>query len=129
MERCLTALLRADPERPVEPTSAPSASAICPATTATASLLRRRVGIGLSTAPDDLVMVDHHGNGYAPDAVPLALRRARSTRISIDGNAHFCRGLLRTRYVDGGSETIHAPAATIDARPTSPAQRRREPTS
>ena len=25
---------------------------------------------------------------------------ARSTRISIDGNAHFCRGLLRTRYGD-----------------------------
>jgi hypothetical protein len=43
-------------------------------------------------------MVDHHGRGYSPDDVPLGLRRARSTRISIDGNAHFCRGLLRTRY-------------------------------
>ena len=45
-------------------------------------------------------MVDHEGRGYAADAVPMALRRARSTRISIDGNAHFCRGLLKTRYAD-----------------------------
>ena len=45
-------------------------------------------------------MVDHEGRGYSPDDVPMALRRARSTRISIDGNAHFCRGLLRTRYGD-----------------------------
>ena len=36
-----------------------------------------------------------------------ALRRARSTRISIDGNAHFCRGLLRTRYP--GSDADQAP--------------------
>ena len=48
-------------------------------------------------------MVDHLGRGYAADGVPLALRRARSTRISIEGNAHFCRGLLRTRY--GETET------------------------
>ena len=51
--------------------------------------------------------MDHDGNGYAPEAVPMALRRARSTRISIDGNAHFCRGLLATRYP--GSETDQAP--------------------
>jgi hypothetical protein len=43
-------------------------------------------------------MVNHEGRGYSPGDVPIALRRARSTRISIDGNAHFCRGLLRTRY-------------------------------
>jgi hypothetical protein len=48
-------------------------------------------------------MVDEHGVGYEADQVPMALRRARSTRISIDGNAHFCRGLLATRYADGES--------------------------
>ena len=64
----------------------------------TAALLRRRAALGLSIALDELVMMDHEGHGYAPDDVSLALRRARSTRISIDGNAHFCRGLLRTRY-------------------------------
>jgi metal-sulfur cluster biosynthetic enzyme len=97
MERCLTALLRAEPQRPVEELGAIRLQDL-PDDDTTASLLRRRASIGLSTAPADLVMVDHQGNGYAPADVPLMLRRARSTRISIDGNAHFCRGLLRTRY-------------------------------
>jgi metal-sulfur cluster biosynthetic enzyme len=109
MERCLTALLRADRSRTEDSVGSVRLRDL-PDDRATASLLRRRAGIGLSTAPDQLVLVDHHGNGYAPDTVPMALRRARSTRISIDGNAHFCRGLLRTRYTDGGSETISAPA-------------------
>ena len=85
---------------------------ICPADDATASLLRRRVSIGLSTAARELVMVDRPSEtGTPPDAVPMTLRRARSARISVDGNAHFCRGLLRTRYLDGGSETMSDPAA------------------
>ena len=50
-------------------------------------------------------MVDHDGRGYLPEEVPLTLRRARSTRISIEGNAHFCRGLLRTRYPDEPAAT------------------------
>ncbi|MEU0497136.1 iron-sulfur cluster assembly protein [Mycobacterium sp. NPDC006124] len=108
MERCLTALLRADPLRPVGRLGRVTIGDL-PDDAARESLLRRRMSIGLSTAADDLVMVDHLGRGYAPDAVPMALRRARSTRISIDGNAHFCRGLLRTRYVDGGSESLTAP--------------------
>ncbi len=50
---------------------------------------------------------DHEGHAYAPGDVSLALRRARSTRISIDGNAHFCRGLLRTRYPEADhAETV-----------------------
>jgi hypothetical protein len=64
------------------------------------ALLKRRRSLELSTAADALVMVDHEGRGIAADAVAMALRRARSTRISIDGNAHFCRGLLKTRYPD-----------------------------
>jgi metal-sulfur cluster biosynthetic enzyme len=99
MERCLTALLRAEPDRPIAGLGTVRIQDL-PGDDTTASLLRRRLSIGLSTAPDCLVMVDHHGDGYLPDAVPLMLRRARSTRISIDGNAHFCRGLLRTRYPD-----------------------------
>jgi hypothetical protein len=39
----------------------------------------------------------------------MALRRARSTRISIDGNAHFCRGLLRTRYPGSEEDQVHRP--------------------
>ncbi len=97
MERCLTALLRADPQRPDTALGEVRLGDL-PGDAITASLIRRRQDIGLSTAPDALVMVDHLGNGYASGDVPLMLRRARATRISIEGNAHFCRGLLRTRY-------------------------------
>jgi len=99
MERCLTALLRADPGREVTSLGRVVLREL-PYDDATRALLRRRCAIGLSIDGDALVMVDHRGEGYAADDVPLALRRARSTRISIDGNAHFCRGLLRTRYPD-----------------------------
>ena len=97
MERCLTRLLRAEPDRPLESLSTVSLTDLVD-DIATATLGRRRQVLGLPSAPDSLVMVDHRGFGYAPDEVPMALRRARSTRISIDGNAHFCRGLLATRY-------------------------------
>ena len=96
MERCLTALLRADPDLSEESTADVTLADLPAAEANTAALLRRRAALGLSTAPDALVAVDHEGRGF--EDVRLALRRARSTRISIDGNAHFCRGLLRTRY-------------------------------
>jgi len=106
MERCLTALLRAEPDRPVESLGS-VVLADLPAAPHTEALLRRRAAVGLPSSPDAVVMVDADGRSYAPEDVPMALRRARSTRISIDGNAHFCRGLLRTRYP--GSETDQAP--------------------
>jgi metal-sulfur cluster biosynthetic enzyme len=95
MERCLTALLRAG--HPSE--SLGSARLVdLPDDAATRALLRRRAALELPMDGDALVLVDHAGH---PPADPdLALRRARSTRISIDGNAHFCRGLLHTRYGD-----------------------------
>ncbi len=99
MERCLTGLLRSDPSR-TEASVGDVTLGNLRDDDAKAALLKRRRLLGLSTAPDAVVMVDHLGRRYAPDAVPMALRRARSTRISIDGNAHFCRGLLRTRYGD-----------------------------
>jgi len=99
MERCLTALLRADPSRP-ESSLGEVRLADLPDDETKSALCKRRRSLGLSTEADALVMVDHEGRGYPADAVPMALRRARSTRISIDGNAHFCRGLLKTRYAD-----------------------------
>ena len=99
MERCLTALLRADPARS-ESSMGEVTLGDLPDDGAKSALLKRRDALGLPLTADALVMVDHHGHGYPSDAVPMALRRARSTRISIDGNAHFCRGLLRTRYGD-----------------------------
>jgi metal-sulfur cluster biosynthetic enzyme len=64
------------------------------------ALLRRRADLGLPAAEDSLVLVDELGHPFPVEAIPLRLRFARTTRISIDGNAHFCRGLLRTRYDD-----------------------------
>ena len=104
MERCLSALLRAEPDRDVE-----SVGEVClgdlPDAPHTAALRRRREALGLPLDPGARVLVDH--TGTPPDDVPLALRRARSTRISIDGNAHFCRGLLRTRYPGSEDDQVH----------------------
>jgi metal-sulfur cluster biosynthetic enzyme len=99
MERCLTGLLRADPDRQESSLGEVRLDDL-PDDDAKSALLKRRRNLGLSTTADALVMVDHDGRGYAADAVAMTLRRARSTRISIDGNAHFCRGLLKTRYAD-----------------------------
>jgi hypothetical protein len=103
MERCLTALLRADSER-LEESLGGVTLADLPASSQKDALVRRRGAIGLPTTPASPVLVDHTGRGYAPTEVPLAVRRARSTRISLDGNAHFCRGLLRTRYPGSGAD-------------------------
>lgn len=108
MERCLTALLRADPSRSEQSMGSVRIEDL-PAGSETESLLRRRAALGLSTAEGELVLVDEYGRPY--DDVPLALRRARSTRISIDGNAHFCRGLLRTRY--GEEPATFFPLSTL----------------
>jgi len=71
------------------------------------ALVRRRAALGLRVDDDAPVAVDDHGTPVAPSVVGMWLRRARSTRISIDGNAHFCRGLLATRYP--GAEHDQAP--------------------
>jgi hypothetical protein len=48
--------------------------------------------------------------------VPIRLRFAKSVRISMEGNAHFCRGLLATRYAD--SESVGATPRITDLRTT-----------
>jgi metal-sulfur cluster biosynthetic enzyme len=75
-----------------------------------AALIRRRRDIGLPSSPASPVLVDDEGCPVPADAVPVKLRFAKTVRISIDGNAHFCRGLLRTRYPDAAAD--QAPRAT-----------------
>ena len=70
------------------------------------ALVRRRADIGLGVAPEVLVVVDEHGVPVPDEERPLRLRFAKSVRISIEGNAHFCRGLLATRYADGDESGI-----------------------
>lgn len=67
-------------------------------------LTRRRNDIGLSSSADDPILVDHSGQQISPDKVSIMLRFAKLTRVSIDGNAHFCRNLLRTRYPGSGED-------------------------
>jgi metal-sulfur cluster biosynthetic enzyme len=67
------------------------------------ALLRRRTALGLGIGPEEPVFVDEYGTPVPPDQVPMRLRFAKSVRISIEGNSHFCRGLLATRYEDGES--------------------------
>lgn len=103
MERCLTQQLRADPAL-TEASVGTVRLRDLPAGRHKDALVRRRTAVGLTTAADAVVLVDHDGRPYPAESVPMALRRARSTRISIDGNAHFCRGLLRTRYAGSGAD-------------------------
>jgi metal-sulfur cluster biosynthetic enzyme len=84
------------------------------------ALLRKRFALGLSVCPNGRVVVDDEGRPLRPDAVPMRLRLARSVRISMEGNAHFCRGLLATRYnADAGENDMRTPQFT-DTRTRSP---------
>jgi metal-sulfur cluster biosynthetic enzyme len=64
------------------------------------ALLRRRLDIGLGISATDRVLVDEHGVTIPKEQIPMRLRFAKVVRISIEGNSHFCRGLLATRYAD-----------------------------
>jgi hypothetical protein len=108
MERCLTDLLRANASL-AETGMGTIRLRDLPAGRNKEALLRRRSALGLPEAAESIVLVNHEGHTYPPDAIPMALRRARSTRISIDGNAHFCRGLLRTRYEGSGADQSTRP--------------------
>ena len=115
MERCLTALLRAEPDRPVESLGQVVLADLPrrPAHRRAAAPARRARAAGGARTPSCWSTTT--GAHACTGDVPMALRRARSTRISIDGNAHFCRGLLRTRYP--GSESDQTPRSD-GAEPT-----------
>lgn len=77
------------------------------------ALQRRREAIGLPNSPHSRVLVNERGESLSAEEVPLRLRFARTTRIAIEGNAHFCRGLLATRYADTGEAGPDAAFTTI----------------
>ena len=116
MERALTALLRARTDL-AEQDVASVVLGDLPDDGAKEALLRRRSTLGLRVDDSAPVLVDDRGVPHPAASAALALRRARSTRISIDGNAHFCRGLLATRYP--GSENDQAPRADENFFPVS----------
>jgi metal-sulfur cluster biosynthetic enzyme len=62
------------------------------------SYVRRRTALGLDCSGESVLLLDEHGTPITAAEAPLRLRFARSVRVSIEGNAGFCRGLLHTRY-------------------------------
>ncbi len=69
-----------------------------PPSPALTSLLRRRAALGLDCSRESPLLLDEEGRAIPAAEAPLRLRYARSVRVSIEGNAGFCRGLLHTRY-------------------------------
>jgi metal-sulfur cluster biosynthetic enzyme len=61
-------------------------------------LRRRRAELGLPAGPSAPLLLDPDGAPVRAEELPLKLRLARTTRVSIEGNGIFCRGLLATRY-------------------------------
>lgn len=68
-------------------------------------LRRRRAELDLPAGADAPLLVDDDGTPIAAVELPAQLRLARTTRISIEGNAAFCRGLLAVRYGRGEEAT------------------------
>jgi metal-sulfur cluster biosynthetic enzyme len=66
-------------------------------------LRQRRAELGLPAGDDaPLVVEPVTGERVNADAAPLHLRRARTTRISLESNGGICRGMLRHRYQTSG---------------------------
>jgi metal-sulfur cluster biosynthetic enzyme len=73
-----------------------------------AALLAMR--LGLPAGDDAPLLIDPvTGRAVGADALPLHMRRARVTRISIEANSGICRSMLRFRYdTPGQGESFEA---------------------
>ena len=70
-----------------------------PASAARERLVQRRAELGLPAGDDALLLIDPvTGDPVSAAGLPLHLRRARVTRISIEANGSICRGMLSHRY-------------------------------
>jgi metal-sulfur cluster biosynthetic enzyme len=82
-------------------------------------LRQRRAELGLPAGDDALLLIDPAtGAPLTAQAVPLHLRRARVTRVSLEANGSICRGMLRQRYeTSGQGETAGADEAQCEEIP------------
>jgi metal-sulfur cluster biosynthetic enzyme len=79
-------------------------------------LRSRRSELGLPAGDDAPLLIDPvTGAPVTETALPLHLRKARVTRVSIEANSGICRGMLRHRYnnTQGQGETV--PSADSDS--------------
>jgi metal-sulfur cluster biosynthetic enzyme len=66
-------------------------------------LRSRRAELGLPSGDDSALLVDPvTGAAVGVQALPLHLRKARLTGVSLQANGGVCRGLLRERYATVG---------------------------
>jgi metal-sulfur cluster biosynthetic enzyme len=66
-------------------------------------LRERRAGLGLPAGDQAPLLIDPvTGAAVTADALPLHLRKAKVTRVSIEANSGICRGMLRHRYATPG---------------------------
>jgi metal-sulfur cluster biosynthetic enzyme len=77
-----------------------------PDTPETRRYLERRGFMGIDTSEDAPFLVTPAGKPIPEDEVDRHMRFARTVRVSIEGNASFCRGLLATRYGITASEEV-----------------------
>ena len=90
-------------------------------------LRERRAELGLPAGDDAPLLIDPVGGSpVSDDDVPLHLRRARVTAVSLTANAGICSGMLRHRYHTAGQG--EAPAAGTGSGPA-PGPARRQTTS
>jgi metal-sulfur cluster biosynthetic enzyme len=70
-------------------------------------LRQRRAELGLPAGDGDPLMIDPAtGARVADSALPLHLRKAHVTRVSIEANSGICRGMLRHRYRSPGQGEV-----------------------
>jgi metal-sulfur cluster biosynthetic enzyme len=87
-----------------------------PPSRALARLRARRAELGLPAGDFAPLLIDPvSGAAVSADALPLHLRKAKLTRISIEANSGICRGMLRHRYdTPGQGETELSPTSEED---------------
>lgn len=75
-----------------------------PRTPALNRLRHRRAELGLPAGDGDPLLLDPVTGAAVPvGALALHLRRARTTRTSLDANTGICRGMLKVRYNSAGA--------------------------
>ena len=75
-----------------------------PQTPALNRLRHRRAELGLPAADGDPLLLDPVTGAAVPvEALALHLRRARTTRTSLEANTGICRGMLKVRYDSAGA--------------------------
>ena len=73
-------------------------------------LRERRAELGLPAGDQAPLLIDPvTGAAVTADALPLHLRKATVTRVSIEANSGICRGMLRHRYNDTRGQGETAP--------------------